>query len=81
MPSTFEELDTPALIDLLAKQTSEYTAYLRDGIDSPEFHHCKAWMKILQKEINLRKATDYAISVTDMNITFEKEDENIAGPV
>jgi hypothetical protein len=76
--SSFKTLETSHLVDLLAKQSSEYTKHLKDGTETMEFKLCKTWIQLLQKEINSRKPADLAISLTDLNIKFEETSSDVA---
>jgi hypothetical protein len=79
MASSFEDIETSHLIDLLSRQTAMYTQYLKTGIDSPEYQLCKLWIKQLQKEINTRHQTEPNCSISDTTIAFEDKDVDIAG--
>jgi len=68
MASTFQALDTVYLVGLLAKQTSAFIKYKKEGLASQEFELCKAWIRILKKEIKLRKQPGYIKA--DVNIEF-----------
>lgn len=48
-------MDTTALVDLLARQTSNYMRILRDGGAKEEYIQCKELIKLLTKEIEVRK--------------------------
>jgi hypothetical protein len=43
------------LIDLLSTQTENYLAMLRNGITGEQYEQCKAAIKIIQQEVELRR--------------------------
>jgi hypothetical protein len=53
----FENLDHPALLDLLARQTSLYTRLLTENDRSLEFYKCKRLIDQLTTAIEKRKKT------------------------
>ena len=60
-------LDNSQLIDLLAKQTSDYTKMLVDGNFNDEYQKCKLTIKAIQTEIDSRKNRESSIQgVTDI---------------
>jgi len=61
-------LDNLQLIDLLAKQTSDYTKMLADGNFNDEYQKCKLTIKAIQTEIDLRKNSESNIQ-GETNIT------------
>lgn len=68
--STFHELETSQVIDLLVKQTTAYTKLMKDGTKE-EFELCKLWMNMLQKELSFRDEAPTNTFVTGVNIRVE----------
>jgi hypothetical protein len=52
----FKTMETPALMDLLAKQTTEYARMLADGTVGNNFAGCQATIILLQSELICRMA-------------------------
>jgi hypothetical protein len=50
-------LELPALVDMLATYTADYTRMLTEGALKEEFEQCKMTIALLQKEIEFRKET------------------------
>lgn len=53
-----QTLETSKLFDLLSMYTVEYTRMLSDGAPKEEYEKCKAIIKALQAEIELRKSAE-----------------------
>ena len=48
-------LETPALVDLLAVYTANYSRMLREGTSDEEFAKCSLAIRSIQTEIDSRK--------------------------
>ena len=72
----YQNLDTHALIELLAKHTEEYTSMLSNLDRGEAFDTCEKTIFLLQTEINSRVPKADNVSVTDGNIRFNEKDED-----
>ena len=61
-------LETPALVDLLVTQTTNYSRMLSEGTSQEEFARCSLTIKAIQSELDLRRRTNANTSITDPTI-------------
>jgi len=67
-------LDKSVLMDMLAKNTTEYMAIYTDGGDHDKFAICDLTIKAIQRELENRKMKDKNPGLTNSHIPFTKED-------
>jgi hypothetical protein len=67
-------LDNVALLDLLAVHTAQYTAMLNNNQRGDKFTACETLIADLQLEINSRKESSQAISISDSSIQIPQAD-------
>lgn len=68
-----QQLETSILMDMLAKQTSDYTRMLTEGASEDEYARCNLTIRAIQTEIELRKRTTANTSTTDPNIILPSD--------
>ena len=68
-----QQLETSILMDMLAKQTSDYTRMLTEGASEDEYAKCNLTIRAIQTEIELRKRTTANTSTTDPNIILPSD--------
>ena len=66
-------LETPALVDLLAVYTANYSRMLREGASDEEFAKCSLTIRYIQAEIDYRKQAGKKTSTTDPKINLSPE--------
>ena len=73
MIKEIHNLDTPALIDLLAAYTANHSRMLREGASDEEFAKCSLTIRSIQIEIDSRKQTAANTSTAAPNNNFQPE--------
>lgn len=69
MNEDLKKLETPILIDMLAKHTEDYTKLMTEGTREA-FEQCNANIGLIQNEINSRKQTPDNTTISDTDISF-----------
>jgi hypothetical protein len=67
--NNLQSLETPALIDILAQHTADYTKMLTEGGTTQEFEKCKMIIKAIQLEIEVRNGANTSVTNNDISFT------------
>ena len=69
----FQDVETTALVEMLAQHTQQLTSMLLSAVNTKEFANCKQMIAQLQSEINLRRAQSDNITSTRPDVPSQTD--------